>query len=486
MEKNLKELSPRRVWEKFYEITRVPRPSHHEDAIREYLLAEAHTHGIEAEADAAGNVIMRKAATPGMESRKGIVLQAHMDMVSAKEPGSNHNFLTDPIRLHIEDGHYLYADDTTLGADNAVGLVNMLALMEDDTVVHPPMELLFTVCEEDGMEGIRQLDMSTIHSRRMLNMDCGDPDVMCVSCAGFVHYVMRLPVTAAGAAGQAYTLQIDGLAGGHSGLMIGTGRASAVVLMGRVLCELLRKVPCRIVSVDCERTMGIAPHMQAEIVLKPEQESDARKVLEDLLAALREEYANTDPELSLTLEPLGHEADQAMDEASGRRCAELMYLLPYGVMKYDSCDRDVILNSVNTVRVTCENGVVEYEQMIRSPIDAYKWELVDRLRILAELTGASLVVQDSYAGWPFRKDSPLQQLCCQVYNRLTGQELKIEKLNSCAETGEIAGAIPDMDIVALAPWGRGAHTPREHLDLDTLQPFWEFLTALLRAMCEEA
>ena len=218
----------------------------------------------------------------------------------------------------------------------------------------------------------------------------------------------------------------------------------------------------------------------------PEVSYDARKVLEDLLAALREEYANTDPELSLTLEPLGHEADQAMDEASGRRCAELMYLLPYGVMKYDSCDRDVILNSVNTVRVTCENGVVEYEQMIRSPIDAYKWELVDRLRILAELTGASLVVQDSYAGWPFRKDSPLQQLCCQVYNRLTGQELKIEKLNSCAETGEIAGAIPDMDIVALAPWGRGAHTPREHLDLDTLQPFWEFLTALLRAMCEEA
>lgn len=372
---------------------------------------------------------------------------------------------------------------TTANSDQAVfdQVYETLTVTKDDG-----MELLFTVCEEDGMEGIRQLDMSTIRSRRMLNMDCGDPDVMCVSCAGFVHYVMRLPVTAAGAAGQAYTLQIDGLAGGHSGLMIGTGRASAVVLMGRVLCELLRKVPCRIVSVDCERTMGIAPHMQAEIVLKPEQEPDARKVLEDLLAALREEYANTDPELSLTLEPLGHEADQAMDEASGRRCAELMYLLPYGVMKYDSCDRDVILNSVNTVRVTCENGVVEYEQMIRSPIDAYKWELVDRLRILAELTGASLVVQDSYAGWPFRKDSPLQQLCCQVYNRLTGQELKIEKLNSCAETGEIAGAIPDMDIVALAPWGRGAHTPREHLDLDTLQPFWEFLTALLRAMCEEA
>lgn len=323
----LKGYQPAHVVRYFEEICAIPHPSHHEQALCAYIRGCAERYGHRYVEDAAGNLMVYLNATPGYEDKAPMLLQAHMDMVSAKEPGSNHNFLTDPIRLHIEDGHYLYADDTTLGADNAVGLVNMLALMEDDTVVHPPMELLFTVCEEDGMEGIRQLDMSTIRSRRMLNMDCGDPDVMCVSCAGFVHYVMRLPVTAAGAAGQAYTLQIDGLAGGHSGLMIGTGRASAVVLMGRVLCELLRKVPCRIVSVDCERTMGIAPHMQAEIVLKPEQEPDARKVLEDLLAALREEYANTDPELSLTLEPLGHEADQAMDEASGRRCAELMYLL---------------------------------------------------------------------------------------------------------------------------------------------------------------
>ena len=286
----LKGYQPAHVVRYFEEICAIPHPSHHEQALCAYIRGCAERYGHRYVEDAAGNLMVYLNATPGYEDKAPMLLQAHMDMVSAKEPGSNHNFLTDPIRLHIEDGHYLYADDTTLGADNAVGLVNMLALMEDDTVVHPPMELLFTVCEEDGMEGIRQLDMSTIRSRRMLNMDCGDPDVMCVSCAGFVHYVMRLPVTAAGAAGQAYTLQIDGLAGGHSGLMIGTGRASAVVLMGRVLCELLRKVPCRIVSVDCERTMGIAPHMQAEIVLKPEQEPDARKVLEDLLAALSSQH----------------------------------------------------------------------------------------------------------------------------------------------------------------------------------------------------
>ena len=468
------------------EICAIPHPSHHEQALCAYIRSCAERYGHRWVEDAAGNLMVYLDATPSYENKASMLLQAHMDMVPAKEPGSTHNFLTDPICLHIEEGHYLYADGTTLGADNAVGLVNMLALMEDNTVVHPPMELLFTVCEEDGMAGIRQMDMSMIRSRRMLNMDCGDPDVMCVSCAGSVHYVMRLPVAVSPAVGQAYALRVDGLAGGHAGLLIGSGRASAVVLMGRTLSRLCREVSCRIVSVNCEKTQGIAPRMEAEIVLKPEQESHARQVLAGLSAALCEEYAATDPNLSLTLEKLNRKAEQAMDEASSRRCTELMYLLPYGVMKYDSRDRDVILNSVNTVRVTTGNGAVEYEQMIRSPIDAYKWELVDRLRILAELTGAVLVVEDSYPGWPCREDSPLQQLCRRVYHRLTGQKLKTEKVNSCAETGVIAGAIPDMDIVALAPWGRGAHTPREHLDLDTLQPFWKFLTALLRAMCEEA
>lgn len=482
----LKGYRPAHVARYFEEICAIPHPSHHEQALCAYIRGRAERYGHRYVEDAAGNLMVYLDATPGYEDKAPMMLQAHMDMVAAKEPWSSHDFLTDPIRLHIEDGHYLYADGTTLGADNAVGLVNMLALMEDTTVVHPPMELLFTVCEEDGMTGIRQMDMRMIRSRRMLNMDCGDPDVMCVSCAGSVHYVMRLPVAVRRAAGQVYTLRVDGLTGGHAGLMIGSGRASAVVLMGRALCRLLREIPCRIVSADCEKTQGIAPRMRAEIVLEPGQAPRAGKVLEELSAALREAYAATDPNLSLTLEPANREAEQAMDEASSRRCAELMYLLPYGVMKYDRQDRDVILTSVNTVRVTSGNGVVEYEQMIRSPIDADKWELVDRLRILAELTGAAMVVEDSYPGWPYRKDSSLQQLCRRVYRSVTGEELKTEKVNSCAETGVIAGAIPDMDIVALAPWGRGAHTPREHLDLDTLQPFWEFLTALLRAMCEEA
>lgn len=475
---------PEHVVRFFEEICGIPHPSGHEEAICAYIRGYAAKYGHRCVEDPAGNLIVYMDATPGCEDAAPMLLQAHMDMVAAKTEGSQHNFIKDPIRLHIEDGHYLYADGTTLGADNAVGLVNMLALMEDGTVVHPSMELLFTVGEESGMTGIRRVDFRLLRSRRMLNMDCGDPDVMCVSCAGSANCIVRLPVVRERTEGDGYELDVAGLAGGHAGLMIDSGRASAVVLMGRVLCALRREVDYRIASVDCERLQGIAARAHVRLAMSAAMEERARGVLKRLLAQLREEYGTADPGLTITLRRVGT-VDTVMDEPSGIRCANLMYLLPYGVMRRDQEDRGVILNSVNTFCVTTSEEAVEYEQMVRSPIDSLKWELVDRIGILAESLGASFRVADSFPGWPCRADSPLQELCRRVYSRLTGRQLKTERVNSCAETGVIAGAIPDMDIVAMAPWGRGAHTPREHLDLDTLQPFWEFLTELLRAMCDE-
>lgn len=468
----------------FEEICGIPHPSGHEEAIRSYIRGCAERFGHRCVEDSTGNLIVYVDATPGCEDAAPMLLQAHMDMVATKVPGSGHDFLRDPIRLHMEDGHYLYADGTTLGADNAVGLVNMLALMEDRTVVHPPLELLFTVCEESGMVGIRHVDFRLLRSRRMLNMDCGDPDTMCISCAGYANCVIRLPVVRERAEGVSYALEISGLSGGHAGLMIDSGRASAVVLMGRVLCALRRETAYRIASVDCGRVQAIAPEARAVLVMPADMEERARGVLKRLLPQLQEEYGAADPDIAVTLERTAA-VDMAMDAESGARCAELLYLLPYGVVKRDHRDRSVILNSVNTFHVATSDGAVECEQMVRSPIDSLKWELVDRIGILAEILGAGMTVEDSCPGWPCRRDSELQTLCRRVYRRLTGEELKTEQVNSCAETGVIAGAIPEMDIVALAPWGRGAHTPREHLDVDTLQPFWEFLTELLRSMCSD-
>ena len=219
MEKNLKELSPRRVGEKFYEITRVPRPSHHEDAIREYLLAEAHTHGIETEADAAGNVIMRKAATPGMESRKGIVLQAHMDMVPQKNGDKAFDFVRDPIEAYV-DGEWVKADGTTLGADNGMGMAAILAVLESDDIEHGPIEALITATEETGMVGANGLKGGMLRGDILVNLDSETEGELYVGCAGGLDASMTFSYEeeSVPASSTAFLVEVKGLKGGHSGI----------------------------------------------------------------------------------------------------------------------------------------------------------------------------------------------------------------------------------------------------------------------------
>ena len=475
---------PRHVMRYFEEITQIPHASGNEAALCAYIRAHAERFGYDCVEDEAGNLLVYVPATAGYGHVPPMLLQAHMDMVPAKREGSSHNFDTDPLKLHIE-GHCLYADGTTLGADNAVGLVNMLALMEDSSVTHPPLELLFTVGEEVGMVGIRQVDFSKISARRMLNMDCGDPDVMCVSCAGSAQCVARLPLRRVPVRGTARVLSVEGLEGGHSGVVIDTGRASAIKLLGRALYRLREALELHIADAHCDRVFGITTHARAVLVFHEADLPRAEEVLAELLGELREEFGRTDPNLSLTLSPCAQAPAEMLDAPSGQRLAELLYLLPYGVTKRDCEERDVILCSINAVRLET-GGEAECELMLRAPVDSIKWELVRELKLLARLCGGALEVLDSYSGWPYRADSPLQALCHSVYERLNHQILKTEKVNMCAEAGIVCGALPDMDIVGIAPWGRGAHTPEERLDLDTMLPFWTFLTALLEEMCSVA
>lgn len=251
MEKNLKELSPRRVWEKFYEITRVPRPSHHEDAIREYLLAEAHTHGIEAEADAAGNVIMRKAATPGMESRKGIVLQAHMDMVPQKNGDKAFDFVRDPIEAYV-DGEWVKADGTTLGADNGMGMAAILAVLESDDIEHGPIEALITATEETGMVGANGLKGGMLRGDILVNLDSETEGELYVGCAGgldasitFSYEEESVP-----ASSMAFLVEVKGLKGGHSGIEIVLERGNANLVLFRLLKMAEKAFGLRLSSVD--------------------------------------------------------------------------------------------------------------------------------------------------------------------------------------------------------------------------------------------
>lgn len=481
----LEAFEPHHVLRHFENICAIPHPSKHEEGVRAYVRDFAEKHGHSWRQDEKGNLLVNVAATPGYENVPPVLLQAHMDMVPAKVEGSDHNFETDPLKLRIVDGHKLYATGTTLGADNAVGEMNMLALMEDDTVIHPPLELLFTVEEEIGMLGIRAMDFSWIKSRRMINMDCGDPDVMCVMSAGSATCLTKLPVQREAIQGTPLELNVTGLLGGHSGLRIDEGRASAFQLSGRILSYLSEIVPVRVVDVKAPRFSGIANSMKTVVAVADCDVAVAQAKVQELYANLQMEYGSVEKNMVITIETTSKAYTEMLCAECSERLVDLLYLLPYGVTERDWQEKETILCSVNCVEVILGEKEATLESMLRAPSDNLKMDLVHKMQHLAKLCGANLIVTDAYDGWPWRKDSPMQRSCQRLFEEMYHRPLTLEKANSCAETGPIAGAIPDMDIVAMAPLGRGAHTPEEYMDLDTVLPFWNFLTNLLATMCKE-
>lgn len=480
----LDRFEPKAVIKHFVNICNIPHPSGHEEGIREYIRKIADENGQEYFIDKGGNIIVYVEASPGNESLPPYLIQAHMDMVPAKEEWSNHDFLTDPISLKLVDNRYLYADGTTLGADNAVGMMYMLTLMEDKTVIHPPLELLFTTREEVGLQGIREVDFSKIKSRRMMNMDCGDPDVMCVSTAGAAQCMVKLPLKETELKGEVLELSIGGLLGGHGGLMIDSGRLSAIAAMGRVMSELHKKVTFNIVDARCKRFSGIPSEMKAVISVAEDKTEKASQVIAEIEKEICAEYADPEKDLFIRLKKCTEISyDKMMDDETSQRFWELLYLIPFGVTKRDYKEKETVLCSNNMVEVSIKDGFAHMEMMVRSPLDTVKQEVVDRIELIASLCGSEMILLDSFSGWPYRSDSPMQELCHETYRELTGKELKTEKENACAETGVILGEIPDMDCIAIAPCSKGAHTTREYLDMDTVKPFWDFLVLLLKKMC---
>ena len=485
----LDRFEPQAVIRHFVNICNIPHPSGHEEGVREYVRKCADEHGHDYHIDEGGNIIVYVKASPGCEGVAPYMIQAHMDMVPAKEAGSTHDFLKDPISLRLVDDHYLYANGTTLGADNAVGMMYMLTLMEDDTVIHPPLELLFTTREEVGLQGIREVDFSKISSRRMMNMDCGEPGVMCVSTAGAAQCLVKLPLTEEALCGSLFKLSVSGLLGGHGGLLIDSGRLSAVSAVGRILCAMARETSYNIIDAHCPRFSGIPTDMQVLLALPQDGVEKAQLACDRVAKELCAEYADPEKDLTVKLSTLDESADRPagmLTADCSLALARLLYLIPFGVTRRDFREKETVLCSNNTVEVFCRDGFAQMEMMVRSPLDTVKQDVVDRIEMLAGLCGAQMILLDSFAGWPYRGDSPMQRLCRETYRELTGKELVIEKENACAETGPILGAIPDMDCIATAPYSKGAHTPKEHLDLETVGPFWEFLKLLLKKMCDSA
>ena len=474
---------PQRVLKHFEDICRIPHGSGNEHNLAEHIIDLAKKHKFEVIQDLTGNILIRKPATCGNDNIPSFLLQGHMDMVCVKNEGCDLDMVNEPIKLILDD-NILRADRTSLGADNAVGLCNMLAVMVADDLTHPPLELLFTVNEEIGMVGIRKFDMSQIKSRRMITMDCGDPDSMVISSAGALKSNITKQCCIEPIRGETYKIAIKGLIGGHSGIEIGKNRASAVQLIGRVINCLTETIPINIISISVEGIGNSIPKAsECVIALSSENVKMAKNVIDDLYKTIRAEYFNIETMLKLNFNAVEVVEKSMVCSNDTMAISDLLLLIPYGVQKRSMHSLEWITCSSLFSVVTCYNGFFTSKFAIRANLDELKYNVFRQVQRICALCNAKLEQYDDVPAWSNNADSKLQLLCNNTYKELFGKTLHEESIHGCVEAGIISYNIPNMDIVGIAPKSRGAHTADEHLYLESMQPFWEHLVRLLKNMC---
>jgi len=473
-------LQPASVFHYFEEICAIPHGSGNRKPLSDYCVNFARERGLICTQDAALNVIIKKPASPGCEKLPPVIFQGHMDMVAEKLPESSFDFERDGLRLRV-DGDWISADGTTLGSDNGIAVAFGLALLDDNTLRHPPLEVLFTTDEEIGMLGAVDLEASPLEGRVLLNMDSEMEGVFTVSCAGGASACCRLPVEVQPCCDPSLTVTVSGLAGGHSGIEIGEGRANANVLLGRVLDAVSRATPFRLVSLTGGgKDNAIASFSQAVIAL-----SEAESGMEAVRAAealLQNEYAATEPGLTVSAVP-GDRVTCAMTPADTHRCVRFLLLAPNGVQEMSRAIPGLVQTSLNMGILEAGDGEFRTVHSVRSSIGSQKAMLLRRLEELTVLLGGTMEVSGEYPAWEYRQDSPLRDLMVQVYREQYGREPVVEAIHAGLECGILCGKLPGLDCVSYGPDLKEIHTPRERMSISSVQRVWNYTVEILARMC---
>ncbi len=476
------ELAPARVWAHFAMLCRIPRQPKGEGALREQLRAWALARGLVAQVDSAGNLLLGKAASAGSESSPGVILQAHLDMVCQKNPGSAHDFSRDPIRPICRDG-WLLAEETTLGADNGIGVALILAVLEDRSLRHGPIEALLTVDEEAGMGGARGLEAGWLRGRRLLNLDTEEWGDFFLGCAGGLDVdVKRAGTPAALPAGcEAWQIDVHGLRGGHSGVDIHEERGNAIKLLVRVLRDLENLWPLRLANLHGGSARNSLPREASATVVLPAGLAEA---LAASLAAwqslLRDELFAVDEGVSVRL--TRSIADQVLATPEQAVWLASLHAAPHGVRRRSRRVRGVVetSNNLGVVAITPDGGCCNF--MVRSLSTSGSNALADEIVSLFALSGTAAAKSGEYPGWAPDACSPLLALCQLVFRQEFGDQAKVQVIHAGLECGLLAARYPGLDIVSFGPTIRGAHAPGERVDIASVGHAWRLLTAILAAL----
>jgi dipeptidase D len=474
---------PAQLWEHFYQITQIPRPSRHEAAVRQYVIDQAERCGHSWRMDTTGNLVIAVAASAGMAARPTVIIQNHLDMVTVKTADKVHDFQAQPLELQVEDG-WLRADRTTLGADNGLGCAAALALMTDARISRPPLELLFTVDEETGLGGALNLDPGLLSGQLMLNLDTEDWHELYVGCAGgggweFTRSFAIGPVPAE--AGQ-WRLSLRGLAGGHSGIQIHEQLGNVIKLLGQCLQGI---EGVQLALFDAGVAHNVIPREGVIGFAGPAELGD-RLALR--LQQLRQQWLAylpaSDAGLELELQPARFEG--VISAAHSREILDLVAAFPHGAQAYSLAKPAELVDlSLNLAILRLERGALFLESSFRYFNEAQSLPLQQQVLALARVFGLAVKPLDGYPGWQPDFDSPLLERASALHEQLFGQRPAVKAIHAGLECGILKGKKPDMDILSFGPTIRGAHSPTERLQIDTVAPFWQFLTELLVLLAEQ-
>ena len=472
----IKHLKPEVVWKNFHALTQVPRPSGHLDKVEQFLLNFAKEVGVEAFKDEAGNIVMRKPATPGMENRKTITLQAHMDMVPQKSPDSNHNFETDPIVTYI-DGEWVKARNTTLGSDNGMGVAAILAVMEATDIQHGPIEGLITADEETGMYGANDLPEGELKGDILLNLDSETWGKFVIGSAGGIDVtsVLDYQEVDTDAEDVALRVTLKGLKGGHSGLEIHKGRANANKLMVRFVREAIEDCEARLVSWHGGNMRNAIPFNATVVLTMPKENvEDVKALVEDWKNDFIAEYNGIEEGIEFYTENVETPAKQVPEEIQDN-LINAIYACHNGVMRMIPAIPSVVETSSNLAIIDIENGSAKFKILARSSNEDMKEYIATTLKSCFDMVGMKTTFSKSYGGWDPNVNSEILKLLEKNYRELFGSEAVEQVDHAGLECSIILGKYPNMDVVSLGPTIRSPHTTNERCLISTVEPFWALL-----------
>jgi dipeptidase D len=478
-------LEPRLVWEHFARLSMIPRCSGNEAAAAAHVCGIAATLGCEVLRDTFGNVLARKKAAPDCQKKPSVVLQSHLDMVGEKNAGISHDFATDPIVLKRQGG-FITADNTTLGADNGIGVATALAIMEDSSLRHGPLEFLFTVEEETGLTGAANLTKGFLRSRMLINLDSEEEGTVVVGCAGGGDTVGTIPISYEPIPDgfDILTCKVAGLRGGHSGLEIHTGRGNAIKLLSRAVRLLADETGARLCSMTGGNKRNAIPREAEAVIAVPRSKIGLADMLaKKVNASFTEEYCGIDDGVTVTMQTVESRESPVISKNDQKKILDCIDALPHGVLAMSKEIPDLVETSSNLAKIATLPDSVVIETSQRSSIESNKNGVMSSAADIFTKAGARVEHGDGYPGWKPDLSSPILSVARESYLALFGTDARVEAIHAGLECGLVVRKYPDMDMISIGPTMHMVHSPEERVDIASVKRFWEFLAGILDRVC---